>query len=137
MDTFEFDLPKKRLDGSRAIFKGNEFLLALLAERMRDSKMTRKKLADILEVDKSTVTKLLRGNQNLTLRTIGEIAGALDFDVEFQSSDRRALAGNTPPASPSLSQKPKATSATGGGNPSMMGIFVLEKSSANQSTEAR
>lgn len=87
MTTFEFNLPKKDRDGADAIFKVNRFLLSLLEKRMREQGMTRKKLADILEIDKSTISKVLRGNQNVTARTIGEICGALEFDFDLIERD--------------------------------------------------
>lgn len=87
MTTFNFDVSKKEQDGSDAIFKVNRWLLKLFAKRMRDEGMNRKKLADLLEVDKSTVSRLLRGNQNLTSRSIGEICGALGFDFDLVEQD--------------------------------------------------
>jgi transcriptional regulator with XRE-family HTH domain len=87
MTTFEFDLSQKEMDGADAIYKVNNFILSLLAQRMKEQGMTKKKLADILEVDKSTISRMLRGNQNLTARSLGEICGALDFDFSLVAKD--------------------------------------------------
>lgn len=97
MTTFDFDLSKKELDGASAIFKFQSFLLHLLGQRMKEDGMTRKDLAAILELDKSTVSKMLRTNQNLTERTFGEIVGALDFDFDLVPKDLRAQGKNHRP----------------------------------------
>lgn len=94
MTTFEFEVTRKDQDGAEAIFKVNKFLLTLLAKRMTDQNMTRSKLAEKLEVDKSTISKILRGSQNVTVRTLGEICGALDFDFDLVARDLLPNAGN-------------------------------------------
>ena len=94
MTTFEFDLSQKEMDGADAIYKVNNFILSLLAQRMKEQGMTKKKLADILEVDKSTISRMLRGNQNLTARSLGEICGALDFDFSLVAKDLKSIGSN-------------------------------------------
>lgn len=95
MDTFEFEVSKKDLDGASAIFKLNRFLHSLLKRRMDEEKMTKAKLAVEMGLDKSTVSRMLRGNQNLTFRTFGEILGALDFDFDLTEKDLKYPSGNS------------------------------------------
>jgi len=91
MDTFEFDLSPKEQDGTIGIHKVNEFLTRLLATRMREQGMTKSKLASILGVQRSTISRMLRGNQNLTARTLGEICGALNYDFDLIERDISAV----------------------------------------------
>lgn len=46
--------------------------------------MTQKQLADSLGCTPSFVSQVLAGDQNLTLRTLADIAHAMDFSVQFQ-----------------------------------------------------
>lgn len=87
MKTFEFAVSEKEFNGAKGITRVNKFILRLLAKRMKEQKITRKELAARLQLDKSTVSRMLRGNQNLTSRTIGEICGALDFEFDLVERD--------------------------------------------------
>lgn len=92
MTSFEFDISQKDLAGAQFISKVGRRLISAFVKRMRDEKITKKQLADLLEVDKSTVSRMLRGDANLTARTIGEISWALDImpdlSLSFPDDDR-------------------------------------------------
>ena len=50
--------------------------------RMRELGMTKSELAKKLGVDKSQVSRLIKGKRNLTLQTIAEIESALQFRLD-------------------------------------------------------
>jgi len=56
--------------------------------------LTQQQLAEKLEVNRATINKRLLGQENLTLRTIADLAWALDYEPQFklvtkpQRSDR-------------------------------------------------
>ena len=97
MTTFEFDITKKEQDGGDAIHDANNFIINHFLIRMREKKMTKSKLAKILELDKSTISRLFRGNKNFTMRTFGEICGALDYKLVFESKDLLSNYQNSTP----------------------------------------
>lgn len=51
---------------------------------MKEKDISRSKLASILMVDKSMITRILNGNPNLTLKTIVSIGMALDSEVKIE-----------------------------------------------------
>lgn len=51
---------------------------------MNEKDISRSELASILMVDKSTITRILNGNPNLTLKTIVSIGMALDSEVKIE-----------------------------------------------------
>jgi transcriptional regulator with XRE-family HTH domain len=67
-----------------------------ISERMREKRMTRAKLAEVLGVTPAAVTKLLNGNPNFTLKTLLKVADVLG--LEFTVS----LGAKTPVSKPAL-----------------------------------
>lgn len=63
-----------------------------LAEEFAARKLTRKHIADLLEVDKSFVTKKFTGEGNMTLETLADLAFALDRSVKITLSPRKIAA---------------------------------------------
>jgi predicted XRE-type DNA-binding protein len=81
--SFSFDISQKDLAGAQFISKASRRLIAAFVQKMRTEKLTKQQIAELLDVDKSTVSRMLRGNSNLTLRTIGELAWAMDLDPDL------------------------------------------------------
>ena len=54
-----------------------------IAKRLEDGSLTRSELAKRLKCSNAYITKLMRGEQNLTIRTIVQIANALDCTLDF------------------------------------------------------
>lgn len=63
----------------------NEQIIKLMIEK----KMTRKNLADKLGCSKAYITRILQGNHNVTMKTLLQIAMALDveFSLNYQEKD--------------------------------------------------
>lgn len=71
-------------------FRLEEVILDLTEQisiRMKEKRMTRAKLAELLGVTPAAVTKLLNGNPNFTLKTLLKVAEALDlkFNASFST----------------------------------------------------
>ena len=64
--------------------------------RMKELGVTKTELAKMLGVDKSQVTRLIKGKRNLTLQTIAEIEHALKFrlDAGFKYYNRSMAVGS-------------------------------------------
>jgi DNA-binding Xre family transcriptional regulator len=94
MTAFDFGMTDKEIDGAAGVDIVNRRVIGALIKRLADKSITKGQLAEKLDIHRSQVSKLLRGDQNLTARTIGEILGALDFDFDVCLEDRRSSNGN-------------------------------------------
>ena len=56
----------------------------LISDRMQEKKVSRSELAEQIGKSKSFVTQILRGQHNMTLRTLADLAWALDARVHLQ-----------------------------------------------------
>lgn len=98
MSSFEFDVSEKDAAGSEHISKVSRQLIAAFVRKSRAERITKAALADKLGLDKSTVGRMLRGNSNLTLRSVGELCWALNVQPDFVCKDFvRAEGGNDHP----------------------------------------
>lgn len=97
MPVFSLDISPVEADGADAIDAVNRRLLHLVNGRIRDKKTTKTEIAKRLGVNKSTVSRMLRGNQNLTIRTLGELLGAIDYSLtDIVAEDRQKDGQNIP-----------------------------------------
>lgn len=77
---FLFETDKRSELASNLIGKTRDLLIkAFLSEKKR-SHITQQQIAEKLGCDRSHVNKILKGETNLTLRTIADLAWALDYD---------------------------------------------------------
>jgi len=81
-DDFEFRLESIILE-----------LTETIARRIKEKNINRSKLAELLGISSATVTKILRGNSNLTLKTLLALADALELDlkIDFKEKDAENL----------------------------------------------
>jgi transcriptional regulator with XRE-family HTH domain len=68
-------------------------LLRALAERKKESGLSQQTLAHKLDVDRALLNKQLSGEANLTLRSLADIAWALDMEIQFAVREPRIAAG--------------------------------------------
>ena len=94
--SYKFDIDPKNRVVARFIGEVRSELVRAFVEESAASGLTRDQLAQLLGVHKSLITKRLRGNVNLTLRSIGEMAWALDREPEFTLAqpDEPAVSAN-------------------------------------------
>jgi transcriptional regulator with XRE-family HTH domain len=59
-----------------------------ISRRMKQKKINRTNLADLLEVSRPAVTKILDGNSNFTLRKLLSLADALELDLEIDFKEK-------------------------------------------------
>lgn len=65
-------------------------LARALAARAAETGITQSQIAETLGVDRAVITRALSGAGNLTLRTIADIAWALDCDVRIELAPKPA-----------------------------------------------
>jgi transcriptional regulator with XRE-family HTH domain len=114
MTVFSLTISPKDADGSDAVDAVNRRILYLVEQRIKQKKTTKAKIARRLGVNRSTVSRMLQGNQNLTIRTIGELLGAIDYSLkDIIAEDRISQGANLPLDHPSLNFEVKETTTSG------------------------
>jgi len=94
MTVFSLDMDQKESDGADGIDVVNRRVLEVVFKKTKSGSITKAELARRLGVDRSTVSRLLRGNQNLTARSIGEILGALECSFDLVVTDHEEQNSN-------------------------------------------
>jgi len=89
--SYELRIDPKKRAASRFIGKVRKALVAAAIEEKQTSGMTQKDLAEAIDVHRSVITRMLKGESNLTLRSVGELAWALGWDPDF-TLKRRVVA---------------------------------------------
>lgn len=67
----------------------NRRLLNAILSAKEKQGLTQSQIAELMDVDKSTVSKILNGKGNLTLKTIGDISWAVGIipDIHFRDKE--------------------------------------------------
>jgi predicted XRE-type DNA-binding protein len=96
--SFDFDISEQELAGAQHITAMGRRLIAAFLHKMRTEKLTKAKIAERLGVDKAYISRLLRGDANMTLRTEGELYWAMGYEPCLRNDQTgvRAVLHNTP-----------------------------------------
>lgn len=113
--SFSFDRPEKDRAATRFMRRVHAALVHAAIRRKQQDGLTQRAVAARLGWDKATLSRLLAGRGNPTLRTLGEIAWALDLEPEIVFRDRAAGA-NEARAFPRASPPPEARFAPSPGS---------------------
>lgn len=73
-----------------AFFNTSEDLSDRLAARMDETGVSKTELARRMGTSRAFITKVLRGDANLTIKTLTRIAHHLDAKVEFKICDKKS-----------------------------------------------
>ncbi|WOH68022.1 helix-turn-helix domain-containing protein [Bradyrhizobium sp. BWA-3-5] len=72
-----------------------------LSERKKDGKLSQQEIAKKLEVHRSLVNRQLSGEANLTLRSLADLAWAMDMEISFELKKPVVEAGQNQPVTTS------------------------------------
>jgi transcriptional regulator with XRE-family HTH domain len=75
--SFDFEISAKDLAGAEHVTRVGRQLVAAFVRQARKEKITKAELARRLDLDKASISRMLRGNANLTLRSVGELCWAM------------------------------------------------------------
>lgn len=104
--------PKSRAAG-RFIGKVRRELISAAINEKKLSGITQQKIAEALGVNRSVVNRILKGETNLTLRTIAELSFALGYTPEFSLEKPKTLpTTNLPPDMKPAGVSKSSTSST-------------------------
>lgn len=92
--SYELKIDPKKRAGSRFIGKVRKALISAAVDEKAASGINQQQLADALGVNRSVITRMLKGEGNLTLRSVGEIAWALGWDPDFTLRRKSAPISN-------------------------------------------
>lgn len=93
MQYFDLDVSDKEIAASSYVARVNRTLIsAFLRKKKSQPTLTKMEIAKRLDCDKSTVSRLLSGNANLTAWTVGELCWALGLEPVFSTIDIDAAA---------------------------------------------
>lgn len=83
MNSYVFDIGEKDRKASRFIgHVRTELQKALVAEKA-ERKITQQQIANQIGVNRSVINRQLMGTENLTLRSVAELAWALGWEIDF------------------------------------------------------
>lgn len=94
MTSFHFDIGSRGRNAGRFIARVRNELLRALAEKKRGARFSQQTLANKLEVHRSLINRQLNGEANLTLRSLSDLAWAMDLEIEFELKKPAAETGS-------------------------------------------
>ncbi|WP_412063941.1 helix-turn-helix transcriptional regulator [Rhizobium sp. SYY.PMSO] len=110
--SYELKIDPKKRAGSRFIGKVRKALVTAIVDEKSETGINQQKLATALGVHRSVINRMLKGDSNITLRSIGELAWALGWEPDFTMKRRvKHDASNGAPEHVSLQRKSAATSS--------------------------
>lgn len=101
MTSFQFDIGSRARNAGRFIGRVRNELLKALSERKKDGKLSQQELAKKLEVHRSLINRQLSGEANLTLRSLADLAWAMDMEISFELKKPVVEAGQNQPVNQS------------------------------------
>ena len=93
MTSFHFDIGSRARNAGRFISRVQGELLRALAERKKESRFSQQSLANKLEVHRSLINRQLSGEANLTLRSLADLAWAMDLEIALELKKPNVEAG--------------------------------------------
>jgi plasmid maintenance system antidote protein VapI len=123
--SYELKIDPKKRAASRFIGKVRKALISAAIEEKKLSGISQKEIAEAIGVNKSVVSRMLKGESNLTLRSVGELAWALGWEPDF-TLKRRAVAIHSNEARPEQAR----TTAQKAASSSNYNVLVYDKTRA-------
>jgi transcriptional regulator with XRE-family HTH domain len=82
--SFHFDIGSRARQAGRFIGRVRSELLKSLSEKKIETGLSQQELARRLGVHRSLINRQLSGESNLTLRSLADIAWAMDMEIVFE-----------------------------------------------------
>lgn len=98
MTSFHFDIGSRARHAGRFIGRVRGELLKALSQRKSESHLPQQVLAERLGIERSLINRQLSGEANLTLRSLADLAWAMDMEISFALKAPETNAGQNHPA---------------------------------------
>jgi predicted XRE-type DNA-binding protein len=92
MTSYLFDIGDRARKASRFIGTVRSELQYVLSREKAERKLNQQDIATLLGVNRSVVNRQLIGTENLTLRSVADLAWALGWDIDFRLRKRATRA---------------------------------------------
>jgi hypothetical protein len=94
---FHFDIGGRARNAGRFIGRVRNELLRALSEKKTESGICQQALARKLDIERALVNRQLSGEENLSLRSLADLAWAMDMEISFELKSPAANAGQNQP----------------------------------------
>ena len=94
---FPFDIGSRARHAGRFIGRVRGELLRALSERKAETGLSQQTLARKLDADRAQINQQLSGEANLSLRSLADLAWAMDMEISFELKKPAASAGRNQP----------------------------------------
>ena len=84
MTSFRLKIDPKERYVSRFFGQVERAFQSAFVEAKKDRKLTQQKIAELLGVDRSVINRRLLRRENMTERTLAEMAWAMDYEIDFK-----------------------------------------------------
>lgn len=98
MTSFNFDIGGRARLAGRFIGRVRHELLRVLSEKKAENGISQQALAQKLNVHRSLINRQLSGEANLTLRSLADLAWALDMEISFELKNPKVEFGQNQPS---------------------------------------
>jgi plasmid maintenance system antidote protein VapI len=95
--SFHFDIGSRARHAGRFIGRVRGELLKALSLRKSEGELPQQVLAEKLGIQRSLINRQLAGEANLTLRSLADLAWAMDMEISFELKKPTAKAGQNQP----------------------------------------
>ena len=112
MTSFHFDIGARARNAGRFIGRVRGELLRALSERKSEGGLSQEALARKLDTERSLINRQLSGESNLTLRSLADLAWAMDLEISFELKKPSAEAGQNQPIQNQALQDQATTTST-------------------------
>ena len=112
MTSFHFDIGARARNAGRFIGRVRGELLRALSERKSEGGLSQEALARKLDTERSLINRQLSGESNLTLRSLADLAWAMDLEISFELKEPSAEAGQNQPIQNQALQDQATTTST-------------------------
>jgi transcriptional regulator with XRE-family HTH domain len=94
---FHFDIGSRARHAGRFIGRVRGELLRALSERKAETGLSQQALARKLDADRAQINRQLSGEASLSLRSLADLAWAMDMEISFELKKPAASAGQNQP----------------------------------------
>ena len=98
MTSFHFDIGSRARHAGRFIGRVRGELLRALSQRKSEGHLPQQALAEKLGIERSAINRQLSGEANLTLRSLADLAWAMDMEISFALKAPETDIGQNHPA---------------------------------------
>jgi transcriptional regulator with XRE-family HTH domain len=95
--SFHFDIGARARNAGRFIGRVRGELLRALSERKSEGGLSQEALARKLDTERSLINRQFSGESNLTLRSLADLAWAMDLEISFELKKPATEAGQNQP----------------------------------------